>query len=99
MTEVLKACGSLNIIGNPVGLFQNISTGVQDLFMKPKEGFVKGPLEGGLGIMKGASSLIKNTMSGAFNSVNKIAGSLSSGISALCMVTFIIIIIFCMINC
>lgn len=35
--------------------------------------------------MQGASSLIKNTMAGAFNSVNKITGSLSSGISALCM--------------
>ncbi|KAL4496109.1 hypothetical protein ABPG72_015531 [Tetrahymena utriculariae] len=85
ISEVLKALGSLNIIGNPVGLFQNISTGVTDLFTKPAEGFVKGPLEGGLGIMQGASSLIKNTMAGAFNSVNKITGSLSSGISALCM--------------
>ncbi|EAR98864.2 PH domain protein (macronuclear) [Tetrahymena thermophila SB210] len=83
--EVLKACGSFNIIGNPVGLFQNISTGVIDLIQKPAEGFVKGPLEGGLGIMEGASSLIKNTMAGAFNSVNKITGSLSSGVSALCM--------------
>ena len=35
--------------------------------------------------MQGASSLIKNTMAGAFNSVNKITGSLSSGISSLCM--------------
>lgn len=42
-------------------------------------------MEGGFGIMQGASSLIKNTMAGAFNSVNKMAGSLSSGLSALCM--------------
>lgn len=87
ITEVLKVFGSLNIIGNPVGLFRNISTGVTDLITKPAEGFVKGPLEGGLGIMKGATSLIKNTMKGAFNSVNKITGSLSSGISSLCMVS------------
>ncbi|EAR90561.2 PH domain protein (macronuclear) [Tetrahymena thermophila SB210] len=85
ITQVLKACGSFNIIGNPVGLFQNISTGVNDLLNKPAEGFVQGPLEGGLGIMQGTSSLIKNTMAGAFYSVNKFTGSLSSGISALCM--------------
>ncbi|KAL4462680.1 hypothetical protein ABPG74_000510 [Tetrahymena malaccensis] len=85
ISQILKACGSLNIIGNPVGLFHNISTGVTDLFNKPKEGFVRGPLEGGLGIVEGASSLVKNTMAGAFNSVNKITGSLSSGVSALCM--------------
>ena len=74
------------MIGNPVGLFKNISTGVIDLVEKPAEGFAKGPLEGGLGIAQGAGSLLKNTMAGAFNSVNKITGSLSNGISALCMV-------------
>ncbi|KAL4505260.1 hypothetical protein ABPG72_016327 [Tetrahymena utriculariae] len=83
--QILKACGSLNIIGNPVGLFKNISSGVTDLIQKPAEGFVRGPLEGGLGIMEGATSLVRNTMAGAFNSVNKITGSLSSGVSALCM--------------
>lgn len=69
--------GSLNIIGNPVGLFRNVSSGVSDLFSKPKEGFIQGPLEGGLGIMQGAGSLVKNTVVGVFNSVNKITGSVS----------------------
>lgn len=49
--QVLKLLGSLNVIGNPVGLFSNISTGVSDLFEKPAEGFIKGPLEGGKGIL------------------------------------------------
>jgi vacuolar protein sorting-associated protein 13A/C len=38
--------GSVDVIGNPVGLFNNIGNGVTDLFEKPAEGFVKGPLEG-----------------------------------------------------
>ena len=87
ITEVLKVLGSLNIIGNPVGLFSNVATGMQDLFEKPIEGFVQGPLEGGMGLVMGAGSLVKNTMAGAFNSVNKITGSISSGLSALCMVS------------
>ena len=49
-------------------------------------------MEGGLGIVKGAGSLLKNTIAGAFNSVNKITGSLSTGISALCMVNHFFII-------
>ncbi|EGR30928.1 PH domain protein [Ichthyophthirius multifiliis] len=85
ITQIFKVFGSLNVIGNPVGLFKNISTGVIDLVEKPAEGFAKGPLEGGLGIAQGAGSLLKNTMAGAFNSVNKITGSISNGISALCM--------------
>ncbi len=49
-------------------------------------GFVKGPLEGGMGIVKGAGSLIKHTVGGAFNSVSKITGTFSKGIGALTFV-------------
>jgi len=38
-----KVFGSLNIIGNPMGLFKNISTGFKDLKDKPAQGFVNGP--------------------------------------------------------
>jgi len=34
---------------------------------------------------EGAGSLVKNTLSGTLNSVNKITGSISSGLSLLCM--------------
>ena len=51
MKQVLNLLGSLSLIGNPVGLFNNITTGVTDLIERPVEGFTKGPLEGGLGLM------------------------------------------------
>jgi vacuolar protein sorting-associated protein 13A/C len=82
--------GSIDILGNPVGLFSNIGTGVSDLFEKPIEGFARGPLEGGLGVIKGTGSLITNTFTGVFNSVNKITGSVGSGIAALSLVIFFI---------
>lgn len=85
ITEALKALGSLNIIGNPVGLFNNISSGVEDLINKPMEGLVNGPLETGMGIMKGSASLLTKTIAGAFNSVSKITGSVSTGMAALTM--------------
>lgn len=44
MRQLYKIFGSLNIIGNPVSLFRNISTGFKDLKDKPSEGFVEGPL-------------------------------------------------------
>ena len=82
-TEVFKLLGSINIIGNPVGLFSQIGTGMQDLIEKPMEGFIKGPLEGGVGIVKGAGSLLKHTLAGTLNSVDKITGSLGTGIASL----------------
>ena len=36
--------GSIEILGNPVGLFRNIGDGVTDLFEKPIDGMVQGPL-------------------------------------------------------
>ncbi len=47
---------------------------------------MKGPLEGGVGIAKGGASLIKNTVAGTFNSVQKITGSVATGISSLSLV-------------
>lgn len=84
--QVFKILGSIDVLGNPVGLFNNISTGVVDLFEKPIQGFNQGPLEGGYGIVLGAGSLVKNTISGTFNSINKVTGSLAGGLSSLTMV-------------
>lgn len=35
---------------------------MKDLIEMPIEGFVQGPIEGGKGIVKGAGSLVKNTI-------------------------------------
>jgi vacuolar protein sorting-associated protein 13A/C len=43
VNQLYKIFGSLNIIGNPMGLLRNISTGFQDFSKKPAQGFVKGP--------------------------------------------------------
>jgi len=43
INQLYKVFGSLNIIGNPIGLFRNISTGFQDFSKKPAKGFVNGP--------------------------------------------------------
>ena len=83
MSQILFLMGSMELIGNPIGLFNNIGTGLQDLITKPQEGFIKGPLEGGLGILMGAGSLIKNTSSGLLNTFNKITGSIGSGFAGL----------------
>jgi vacuolar protein sorting-associated protein 13A/C len=81
--QLYKIFGALNIIGNPISLFKNISTGFQDLKEKPAEGLVKGPLEFGKGLAEGASSLIAHSVGGALNSVEKVTGTIASGLAAL----------------
>lgn len=65
----LQILASVNIIGNPASLIKNIGIGFEDLKNMPMDGFIKGPLEGGVGMVLGAGSLIKNTVSGTFGSV------------------------------
>jgi vacuolar protein sorting-associated protein 13A/C len=43
INQLYKVLGSLNIIGNPIGLLRNISTGFKDFSTKPAQGFVNGP--------------------------------------------------------
>jgi vacuolar protein sorting-associated protein 13A/C len=73
--------GSFNIIGNPYGLALNILKGVHALFDKPMTGFVKGPIEGSIGIFMGVGALVKHSVSGMMNSIESVSDSLGNGIS------------------
>lgn len=74
---------SIDILGNPVGLLTNIGEGFKQLISKTGSGFVKGPLEGGVGMAVGTAGLVKNTLAGVVGSLDKITGSVAKGISAL----------------
>ncbi|KAH3745690.1 vacuolar protein sorting-associated protein 13 family protein [Pelomyxa schiedti] len=77
--------GSSDLLGNPVGLFTNLSTGVMDFFYEPAQGLVTSPQAFGVGLAKGSKSLVKNTVYGLFNSLSKVTGALGKGVAALSM--------------
>lgn len=79
--------GSADFLGNPVGLFNNISSGVADVFYEPYQGLVMTdrPQELGIGIAKGASSFLKKSVFGFSDSMAKFTGSLSKGLAAATM--------------
>lgn len=57
ISNIGKLIGSMDILGNPIGLIRNVGNGFQDLWEMPAEGFLQGPIEGGIGIAKGVGSL------------------------------------------
>jgi vacuolar protein sorting-associated protein 13A/C len=85
LKQFYKLIGAVDIIGNPIGLFKNISTGLADFVDKPAEGLVKGPLELGRGIAEGGYSLVAHTIGGALYSLDKMTGALSTGLAFLCL--------------
>ena len=86
--EVLRqihiVLGSADFLGNPVGLFNNVSSGVADIFYEPYQGLVMTdrPQELGIGIAKGASSFVKKSVFGFSDSMAKFTGSMSKGLAA-----------------
>lgn len=52
--QVHKIVGSADFLGNPVGLFNNLSSAVYDIFYEPYQGFVVSdrPQDLGVGIAK-----------------------------------------------
>lgn len=82
--QVHKILGSADFLGNPVGLFNNISSGVADIFYEPYQGLVMTdrPQELGIGIAKGATSFVKKSVFGVTDSMSKFTGSISKGLAA-----------------
>ncbi|KAK3724815.1 Vacuolar protein sorting-associated protein 13 [Vermiconidia calcicola] len=86
LNQIHIVIGSADFLGNPVGLFNNISSGVADIFYEPYQGLVTDrPQDLGIGIAKGASSFVKKSVFGLSDSVSKFTGSISKGLAAASM--------------
>ncbi|KAL1697196.1 hypothetical protein GGG16DRAFT_107114 [Schizophyllum commune] len=82
LRQLYRILGSADFIGNPVGLFTNVSSGVADIFYEPFNGVVMhGNSELGIGIAKGAASFVKKTVFGVSDSFTKFTSSVGKGLS------------------
>ncbi|KAI9040945.1 membrane morphogenesis protein VPS13 [Aspergillus affinis] len=84
LRQVHIVLGSADFLGNPVGLFNNVSSGVAAIFYEPYQGLVMTdrPQELGIGIAKGATSFVKKSVFGFSDSMAKLTGSMSKGLAA-----------------
>lgn len=84
LRQIHVVLGSADFLGNPVGLFNTVSSGVADIFYEPYQGLVMTdrPQELGIGIAKGASSFVKKSVFGFSDSMAKFTGSMSKGLAA-----------------
>ncbi|XP_006454344.1 hypothetical protein AGABI2DRAFT_114096 [Agaricus bisporus var. bisporus H97] len=83
LRQLYRILGSADFIGNPVGLFTNVSSGAADIFYEPFQGVVMhGNRELGIGLAKGAASFMKKTVFGLSDSFTKFTSSVGKGLSA-----------------
>lgn len=86
MSQIHNIIGSADFLGNPVGLFTNLSSGVADIFYEPYQGLVNDdPGELGIGIARGATSFVTKSIFGVSDSFSKFTGSIAKGLAAASM--------------
>lgn len=81
--ELYKIVGSLEVIGNPVGLFNDITTGVKDFFYEPATAITRNPEEFSKGLAKGSKSLISKSVHGTFNTLSTFTRTIATSITYL----------------
>ena len=74
--RIFSVIGSLDILGNPTGYVSSIGEGFIQLFEAPRKGLINGPLGFGEGVAKGFGTLLNAIISGTFEAVGKISGTL-----------------------
>jgi len=85
--QIHKVLGSADFLGNPVGLFNTLSSGVAELFYEPYQGMIMSdrPQDLGIGIARGVSGFVKKSVFGLSDSVTKFTGSIGKGLSVATM--------------
>jgi vacuolar protein sorting-associated protein 13A/C len=79
LTQLHKVLGSIEVLGNPVNLFSNVSAGVGDFFYEPYRAITKDPEEVATGVLKGTTSLFKSSLYGVTSTTSQIGESLTKG--------------------
>jgi len=78
--NMVTIIGSTEILGNPVNFVRTIGNGLHDFVHEPIDGFRASAARGGIGILKGTGSLVKNTAVGTLGTLSKFTSSVSKGI-------------------
>jgi hypothetical protein len=83
MSQALKVGASLEVFGNPKGLWDNVSQGVKIFFHEPAQGLVQSPENFVTGAAKGVAGLLKNVVGGVFDTAQSVTGAVSRGLQTL----------------
>ena len=82
-TGFYSLLGSSDLLGNPVGLFTSISSGIQSFFYEPVAGLTESPQAFSLGVIKGTVGLIQHSLYGVTNTTRGIMSSIAKGLTSL----------------
>ena len=80
--NILRALFSSVLFGNPYNFVSTLGSGVQKVYYEPRDGFMRGPLQGGIGVIKGVGGLVGGVGASLTGTVGKFTSALNKGIVA-----------------
>ncbi|ORZ39130.1 hypothetical protein BCR44DRAFT_1482922 [Catenaria anguillulae PL171] len=83
--KLYSVIGSVDLLGNPVQLWSNISSGVKSFFIEPYAMSLERPQDIGLGILKGGGALVGKTVYGFADGFARFSSSVGKGLAAATM--------------
>ncbi|KAM9329208.1 intermembrane lipid transfer protein VPS13A [Gastrophryne carolinensis] len=75
----------LDVLGNPYGLFRDLSEGVEAFFYEPYQGAIQGPEEFVEGMALGVKALVGGAVGGLAGAASRITGAMAKGVAAITM--------------
>ncbi|XP_043916804.1 vacuolar protein sorting-associated protein 13A isoform X2 [Protopterus annectens] len=75
----------LDVLGNPFGLFRDVSEGVGAFFYEPYQGAIQGPEEFVEGMALGVKALVGGAVGGLAGAASRITGAMAKGVAAITM--------------
>ena len=84
IAEIYKILGSSDILGNPVGLYTAVRSGIYELLYQPIIGLSNGSISGfSSGLLRGTIGLIQYSLFGLADTSSKMMSSISKGVNTL----------------
>ncbi|XP_040272989.1 LOW QUALITY PROTEIN: vacuolar protein sorting-associated protein 13A [Bufo bufo] len=75
----------LDVLGNPFGLFRDLSEGVEAFFYEPYQGAIQGPEEFVEGMALGVKALVGGAVGGLAGAASRITSAMAKGVAAITM--------------
>lgn len=86
LKQLYKIVGSLDLVGNPIGIVSSLGVGVRDFFFEPTHALITNPTEIrkiGRGVVKGTLSLVSNVSEGTIGTLSTITRAAGRGVARL----------------
>ena len=81
--QLYKIVGSVDFLGNPIGVASQIGTGLKDFFYEPGKAILSDPQHAYKAFARGAASLVTNTTTAVFDASSKMTGALAKSLARL----------------